>query len=72
MPTMRAMTITADNLLPRPKCGCDGGYDMAVKGLSVVVFVKQWCYYACLFQLLWQNLRRLSYNGSFTEFLENY
>jgi hypothetical protein len=37
MPMVRAMTITADSLLPRPKCGCDGNYDMVVKGLSVVV-----------------------------------
>ena len=37
MPTVRAMTITTDSLLLRPKCGYDGGYDVAVKGLSVVV-----------------------------------
>jgi hypothetical protein len=37
MPTVRAMTITVDSLLPRPKCSCEGGYDVAVKGLSVVV-----------------------------------
>jgi len=36
--TVRAMTITANSLLPRPKCDCDGGYDVAMKGLSVVVF----------------------------------
>jgi hypothetical protein len=37
MPTVRAMTITADSLLPRLKCSYEGGYDVAVKGLSVVV-----------------------------------
>jgi hypothetical protein len=31
------MIITADSLLPRPKLDCDEGYDMAVKGPSVVV-----------------------------------
>jgi len=31
------MTITVDSLLLRPKLDCDGGYDMAVKGASVVV-----------------------------------
>ena len=35
--TVRAMIITTDSLLPRPKLDCDGGYDMAVKGPSVVV-----------------------------------
>ena len=35
--TAMAMTITADSLLPRPKSDCNGGYDMAVKGASVVV-----------------------------------
>ena len=40
MPTVRAMTITANSLLPRPKYGCDGGYDVAMKGLSVVVHVR--------------------------------
>jgi hypothetical protein len=34
---VRAMTNTVDNLLPRPKFDCDGGYDMAVIGLNVVV-----------------------------------
>ena len=42
MPTVRAMTITVDSLLPRPKCGCNRGYDVAVKGLSVVVKVKHY------------------------------
>jgi hypothetical protein len=37
MPTMKAMTITVDSLLPRPKLNCDVGYDTAVKGASVVV-----------------------------------
>jgi hypothetical protein len=32
-----AMTIITDNLLSRPKSDCDRGYDMAVKGASVVV-----------------------------------
>jgi hypothetical protein len=32
-----AITITADILLPRPKSDCDRGYDVAVKGASVVV-----------------------------------
>ena len=37
MPTAMAMTITADNLPSRLKLDCNGGYDVAVKGLSVVV-----------------------------------
>ena len=37
--TVRAMIITADSLPPRPKLDCDGGYDVAVKGASVVVDV---------------------------------
>jgi hypothetical protein len=37
MPTVKAMTITVDSLLPRPKLDCDVGYDAAVKGMSVVV-----------------------------------
>jgi hypothetical protein len=32
-----AMTITVNSLLPRPKLDCDGGYDAAVRGSSVVV-----------------------------------
>jgi hypothetical protein len=32
-----AMTITADSLLPRSKLDYDGGYDVAMKGLNVVV-----------------------------------
>jgi len=30
-------TIIAESLLPRPKLDCDGGYDVAMKGASVVV-----------------------------------
>jgi hypothetical protein len=37
MPTVKAMTITVDSLLPRPKLDCDVGYDAAVKDTSVVV-----------------------------------
>ena len=37
MPTVKAMTITVDSLLPRPKLDCNVGYDAAVKGASVVV-----------------------------------
>jgi hypothetical protein len=40
MATVRAMTITADSLLPRPKCNYDGDYDVDVKGLIVVVMVQ--------------------------------
>jgi hypothetical protein len=35
--TVRAMIITANGLLPRPKLDCDGGYDVAMKGPSIVV-----------------------------------
>jgi hypothetical protein len=35
--TVMAMTITADSLMPRPKLNCDRDYDVAVKGVSVVV-----------------------------------
>ena len=38
MPTVKAMTITVDSLLPRPKLDCDVGYDAAVKSASVVVY----------------------------------
>ena len=38
--TAMAMTITADSLLPRLKSDYDRGYDMAVKGASVVVHVQ--------------------------------
>ena len=37
MPTVKAMTIIVDSLLPRPKLDYDVGYDVAVKGVSVVV-----------------------------------
>jgi hypothetical protein len=37
MPTVKAMTITVDSLPPKPKLDCDGGYDVARKGPSVVV-----------------------------------
>ena len=37
MPTVRAMTITVDSLLPRPKLDCDMGYDVAMKSASAVV-----------------------------------
>jgi hypothetical protein len=34
---MRAMIITADSILLRPKLDYNGGYDVAVKGPSIVV-----------------------------------
>ena len=37
MPTVKAMTITIDSLLSRPKLDYDVGYDAAAKGASVVV-----------------------------------
>ena len=37
--TTMAMTITTDRLLPRPKSNCDRGYDVVVKGASVVVII---------------------------------
>jgi hypothetical protein len=37
IPTVMAMSITADSLLPRPKLDSDVGYDATVKGASVVV-----------------------------------
>ena len=40
MATVKAMTITIDSLLPRPKLDCDVGYDTAVKGASIVVLDK--------------------------------
>ena len=39
MPTVKAMTITVDSLLPWLKLDYDAGYDVAVKGPSVVVEV---------------------------------
>ena len=38
MPTVKAMTITVDSLLPMPKLDCDVGYDAVVKGVSVVMY----------------------------------
>jgi hypothetical protein len=35
--TVMTVTITTDNLLLRPKLDYDGGYDVAIKGASVVV-----------------------------------
>jgi hypothetical protein len=32
MPTVKAMTVTVDSLLPRPKLDCNVGYDATVKG----------------------------------------
>ena len=37
MPMVKAMTITIDSLPLMPKLDCDMGYDVAVKGASVVV-----------------------------------
>ena len=37
MAMVKAMTITVDSLLPMPKLDYDVGYNMAVKGASVVV-----------------------------------
>ena len=37
MVMVKAMTITVDSLLSRPKLDCDMGYDAAVKGASVIV-----------------------------------
>jgi hypothetical protein len=34
---VKAMTITADSLLPRTKLDYDVGYDTTIKGASVVV-----------------------------------
>ena len=42
-----AMTITADKLPSRPKLDYNGGYDVAVKGLSVLVHVTRSNAYAC-------------------------
>jgi hypothetical protein len=39
IPTVMAMSITADSLLPRPKLDCDVGYDEAMKGASVVLII---------------------------------
>ena len=40
MPTVKAMTITINNLLLRLKLDCNVGYNAAVKGASVVVMVR--------------------------------
>ena len=37
MAMVKAMAITVDSLLSRPKLDCDRDYDVAVKGASVVV-----------------------------------
>jgi hypothetical protein len=37
MAIVKAMTITVESLLPKPKLDCNVGYDTAVKGTSVVV-----------------------------------
>jgi hypothetical protein len=37
MLTVKAMTITTDSLLPRPKLDYDGGYSVAVNGPIIVV-----------------------------------
>ena len=39
MATVKAVTITVESLLPRPKLDYDVGYDVAMKGASVVVFL---------------------------------
>ena len=39
MAMVKAMTITIDSLLLRPKLDYDLGYDAATKGASVVVLV---------------------------------
>ena len=39
MATVKAMTITIENLPPRPKLDCDVGYDAAMKGASVVAIL---------------------------------
>ena len=44
MPIVMAMTITVNSLLLRLKLDCDGGYDVAMKGLSVVVIFGSYGY----------------------------
>jgi hypothetical protein len=39
MVTVKAMTITIDSLLSRPKLDCDVGYNVVVKGANVVVLI---------------------------------
>jgi len=41
--TVMTTTINTDSLLLRPKLDYDGGYDVAVKGTSVVVVGGQDC-----------------------------
>jgi hypothetical protein len=40
IPRVLAMTITIASLLPRQKLDCDGCYDVAIKGSSVVVLAS--------------------------------
>ena len=40
IPMVMVMTITADSLLPRRKLDCDEGYNVDVKGPSVVVIIE--------------------------------
>ena len=47
------MIITVDSLLLRAKLDCDGSYDVAVKGLSVVVLE---CYLA---KFVWSVIREV-------------
>ena len=47
MATVKAMTITVDSLLPRLKLNYDVGYDVAVKGASVVVLTQWHMYLPC-------------------------
>ena len=42
--TVMTTTITADSLPPKPKLDCYGGYDMVVKGASVVVIGTKWVF----------------------------
>ena len=41
MVTVKAMTITVNSLLPRPKLDYDVDYDAAVKGASVIVKMQK-------------------------------
>ena len=45
MPTVKAMTITINNLLLRLKLDCNVGYDVAMKGASAVVKVHSSYFY---------------------------
>ena len=44
MTTVKAMTITVDSLLPRPKLDCNVAYDAAVKDPNIVVLVHKLSY----------------------------